>query len=79
MPKKKESCESAVVTHQYLYGEKTLACITGVDGELHRQAGGNAGSVQSGTAGTDFTGIMSGQHLDLKWTEKGETESHTHF
>jgi len=47
------------VTHQYLDCEQSLPGISGIYGELNRQTGWDSGSIQTWTAGSDFTGIVS--------------------
>lgn len=57
-------------THGDLHRQQPLARVFGVDGELHRQRGGNTGGVQAGTARTHLTGIMGGENLHLVRTER---------
>lgn len=52
-------------THGDLNRQQTLACVFGVDGELHGQRGGNSGGVETGSAGTHLTGIMGREDLHL--------------
>ena len=47
------------VAHQYLNREQSLSSISGIDGELDRQTGRHSGGIQTWTAGSNFTGIMS--------------------
>lgn len=68
--KPQEEAETGDVrTHSDLHRQLALAGIFGVDGELHREAGREAGG-EPGAAGTHFTGIMSGLNTQLERTER---------
>lgn len=56
----------AARTHQDLDGEQTLPGIPRVNGELHGQAGGDAGRVEAGATGPHLAGIVGRKHLDLE-------------
>lgn len=58
-----------VRTHSDLHRQLALAGVFGVDGELHREAGREAGG-EPGAAGTHLTGIMSGLNAQLERTER---------
>lgn len=53
-------------THQNLHSEQALPSVPGIDGELHRQAGRDAGGVEARAAGPHLAGIMGWEHLDLE-------------
>lgn len=53
-------------THQDLDCEQAFTGIPGIDGELHRQTGRNASSIEARTTGSYLAGIVGWKHLDFE-------------
>lgn len=68
------SCASRVSTHSDLHCQQSLACVFGINGELDRQRGGHPSGVEAGSAGTNLTGIVGGEHLQLVGADRGREE-----
>lgn len=60
-----EVCQS--LTNQNLHSQQSLSSITGVNGELDRQACRHTSGVQTRATGTHLTGIMPGLTHDFEW------------
>lgn len=61
-------------THSDLHRQQSLAGVFGVNGELNRQGGGHPGGIEAGSAGTDLTGVVGGEHLHLVGAVGGTDE-----